>query len=523
MAVTQSPKTTGNGAKAKASEKKVDDIPFTITEEVKELPLEKVIDNTLAKNSVTKTVLNAMKKKYLVDAKADTPALKEEFVLKTPTDKETYLLIKEERKGVRKVGIITEKLCETGRADAIKIQKMWLDKQKEILGEVAAVQDQLDAQIKIFEDEQKRLEEEEEKRKDEQYNVRQSELIKMGAVIANGCLNINDLSIETNNIREADDEVYKETIFPLFKMHYEANEKKRVEEEEKKKKDQEEFDRKKKELDEQQEKMRQQQEEFDRKQQEFAKQQQQLKEQKTNSRKLQLEALGMTFSLKDDGYVFGSDKITTAGISTLEDYDWEIMLQKLKPSIEQTKKDALEKRQRTTNRAAKLSELGLTFTGNAYVFDDINIPATDLTGMEDENWNKLIATTTPMIEDRRKKAAKKSLGITRLETLKTIGLVKNDTAESLGELEEAEWITLSEGYKTEVKAAQEEQWKQQEEEKKRQQQKQQEEDAAKATDKEKWTALITTITSAIMPEFKSSVYKNKATQLTAKIKEIQAL
>lgn len=468
---------TKPAGKGKASDKKNDDVPFTPVEVVKELPLEKIIDNTLAQNNVTKSVLNALKKKYLVDVKSEVPALKEEFVLKSPTDKETYLLVKEERKGVRKVGIITEKLCETGRAEAIKTQKLWLDKQKEILGDVATVQDQLDEQIKIFEDEEKRLEQVENDRKDQQYNVRQTELIKMGATLANGCLNINDLAIETSNIREADDDIYNETILPLFKMHYEANEKKKFEEEEKKKKDQEEFDKKKKELDEQQEKMRKQQEEFDQKQQQFEQQQKDLKQQKIKSRNLQLEAVGMKYSPAKTGFVYEDIDVSDEKISSLADDQWELLLQDIKPKIEQKVKDAIAIRERTTQRAAKLSELGLTFTGNAHVFEDVNIPHSSLSGMSDNDWNELISSTTTLVADRKQK--------------------KIDADKKA--------------------------WEQQQQQQQEEQKRQQEEDAAKATDKEKWIALVGSLTSVAMPEFKSAVYKNKAAQLTAKIKEIQAL
>jgi len=162
-----------NGSKSKSVVEQQPEItPHTVVEE---LPLEKVIENKLAENNVTKRVLNAMKSKFLVPAEGDKMALKPEFILKNPTDKETYLIVKEERKNVRKVGIAAEKVCEKGRADAVQIQRLWIGREKEVLNEVATVQDQLDAQIKIFEDEEKRLLEEEEKRKNEQLIVRQAE------------------------------------------------------------------------------------------------------------------------------------------------------------------------------------------------------------------------------------------------------------------------------------------------------------------------------------------------------------
>lgn len=481
--------------------------PHTV---VKELPLEKVIDNTLAKNNVTKKVLNAMKEKYLSEGEENKLVLKEQFVLKNLTDKETYLILKEERKGVRKIGILTEDLCKKGRADAIAIQKLWLGKEKEILDEVAIVQDQLDEQIKKYEEEEKRLLQLEEERKDKQLITRQADLIKMGAVNANGCMNINDLSIENNNIREADDDVYNETILPLFKMHYENNEKERVAKEEEQKKKQQEFEQKQEQMKKQQEEFDKKQREFEQQQEQFKKQQEELKQQKIKNRCLQLEAIGLVFSFKEDAYIFEDVNVDNkTEVCLLEDAAWEELLQKIKPEIEQRKKDAATREERKTKRAAQLSGLGMTFTGSHYVFSDISIPATDLTGMEDNTWNELIATTSPMIDDRKLKAAKLELGNTRMETLKTIGLVKDETIESLSELSRDEFLTLAEKYKNEVAEEKQKQWQQQQDDLKKKEEQQKEEDAAKATDKEKWSAFISQVSGIPIPEFKSSSYKSK--------------
>lgn len=451
---------------------------ITKAEVIKELPLEKVIDNTLAKSNVTKKVLNALKEKYLGD---DKLALKEEFVLKNATDKETYLIIKEERKGVRKIGIITEDLCKKGRADAISIQKLWLGKEKEILDEVAVVQDKLDAQIKIFEEEEKRLAQVEEERKDEQFNIRQAELIKMGSVSANGCMNINDLSIENSNIREADDETYNETILPLFKMHYEKNEAKRVEEEKQKQKEKEEFEQQQQQLKLQQQQMKEQQDLLDKQKREFEEQQQQLKNQKIANRKMQLEAIGMAFSFKDDVYVFEDVKIANhAELCVLDDAAWEILLQATKPLIETRKKQAAIREERKSTRSVQLSELGMTFTGNAYKFDDINIPATDITGMEDVNWNQLIATTEPMIADRKQKVEEKK----------------------------------------------QQEWQKQQNEENEKKQLLQKEEQEKASDKENWAMFINQLTQfpiTFLPNFKSKSYKEKAAIAKEKFEEIKAL
>ena len=499
--------------------------PHTV---VKELPLEKVIDNTLAKSNVTKKVLNAMKEKYLVKGEEEKLILKEQFVLKNLTDKETYLILKEERKGIRKVGIITEDLCKKGRADAIAIQKLWLGKEKEILDEVAIVQDQMDEQIKKYEDEEKRLFQVEEERKDQQLITRQADLIKMGAVNANGCMNINDLSIENNNIREADDDVYNETILPLFKMHYEKNEQDRVTREEEQRQQQQQLQQQQEELQQQQQQMQQQQQELQQQQQQLQQQQEEIRQQKIKNRKLQLEAIGMISSVMTGDYSFESIKVLADEIHNLDEGQWEIKVQEIRPLVESKKIEAQQREERKTKRAAQLSALGMTFTGTHYIFDDISTPATDLTGMDNNTWDELIATTTPMIADRKEKAAKAELGRNRLGLLKMIGLVnfEFETPDILSQLTEDQFTTLSENYKNKFTELQQEQWQQEQEEQQRQQQQQQQEEQAKASDKQKWATFITALdgfAQANLPDFKSKGYKDKLAIVKEKFEEISTL
>lgn len=469
-----------NGSGAKPSQPAAQQPEVITPKVVKELPLEKVIENKLAENNVTKRVLNAMKDKYLVPAGEDAEkrTLKPEFVLKNNTDKETYLAIKTERKAVRKVGIITEEQCKKGREDAIRIQKLWLGKEKEVLGEVGTVQDLLDEQIEIYEAEEKRLHDLEEERKDNQLNVRQNELIKMGAVNANGCMNINDLSIENSSIREADDETYNETILPLFKMHYESNEKERIQKEEEKKQQDLLLKQQQDKLKEEQDALKKQQDDLQKQKEQFEQQQKELREQKIKNRCLQLEALGMKFSFRDDAYIFeGVNVDNKTEACLLDDAEWETLLQKIKPAIENAKAAIKLKEERQNTRSVQLSGLGMTFTGSAYQFEDVNVPATDLTGMDDNTWNELIATTTPIIADRKQK----------------------------------------------LQAKQEEEFKQKQIEEQRKQQQQQEEEAAKASDKDKWTTFVAAINGITIPEMKSSQYKSKVNAAKLKLTEITQL
>lgn len=177
-------------------------------EVIEELPLEQVIEKTLVKNNVTDQVIKALKKQY--------GGMK----LKALDDKQGYLEIKEARNNVRKVGILTEKLCKAGRDDANKIRGMWIDKEKDVLAKIAEVQDPLDAEMKKFEDEEARIKELEIQRQEEQFMQRQTTLLKMEAVYGNNCLVLGSVSYEIQNIKEADEEIWTDTILPKYQREF---------------------------------------------------------------------------------------------------------------------------------------------------------------------------------------------------------------------------------------------------------------------------------------------------------------
>lgn len=232
--------------------------------------LEQVIDKTLVKNNVTDTVIAAMAEKY--------GGLK----LKSLEDKEGYLEICEARKEVRKVGIITEKICKLGREDAVKVQKLWLGKEKTVLEKIAKVQDPLDVEIKRYEDEQERIAQEEIKRKDEAYALRQTTLLKMEAKYENGCFVLGAVSYETENIKEADNEIWEETILPKYKREFAKVEAIRAEEERVK-------EEAAKALKVAKDKLEQEQAEFRKQQEDFRVQQDALQKQQNEAERLRLQ------------------------------------------------------------------------------------------------------------------------------------------------------------------------------------------------------------------------------------------
>lgn len=218
--------------------------------EVSNNPLEATIEKELVKNNVTDAVINSLVAKY------------GSMKLRSIDDKENYLEIKEARKDVRKVGILAERICKAGREDAVRVQKLWLSKEKEVLNKIGVVQDKLDAEIKSFDDEVQRKEDVEKKRQEEAFIKRQSELLKYGARYENGSYVLNHISYEAINIQEADEEIYNDVILPKYKKQFEANESEKVAEENKRQAEALKLKQEQEELQKQQAEFRQQQEAF---------------------------------------------------------------------------------------------------------------------------------------------------------------------------------------------------------------------------------------------------------------------
>lgn len=325
---------------------------------IEELPLEQVIEKTLVKNNVTDQVIKALKKQY--------GGMK----LKSLTDKQSFLEIKDARNAVRKVGILTEKLCKMGRDDANKIRTMWIEKEKEVLGKIAEVQDPLDAEIKKFEDEVARLEELEFQRQEEQFMKRQTTLLKMEAKYEGNSFSLGSVSYEISNIKEADEEIWTDTILPKFQREFakvEAEkaeiEKQKLEAEEKLKAEQAELLRQQEELKKAQEEMRVQQEELNKLK---AEREQKLlqEEQKRNEeirvakeliykeRQKQLLELGLKFdgSSFSISSVAGVVSITVEDITSKESDEWTLFVESKKPFIEEAKTNILKFQEDETKR-----------------------------------------------------------------------------------------------------------------------------------------------------------------------------
>lgn len=111
---------------------------------------ENIITTELAKQNVTEAVIAKLKADYLP------------LKINGIDDKVGYKKVHDARIVCRDHRTLTEKICKLGREDAIKIQKEWIAKEKEVVAQISEVEQHLkkqeDAIDKIIEDQKIRAE-----------------------------------------------------------------------------------------------------------------------------------------------------------------------------------------------------------------------------------------------------------------------------------------------------------------------------------------------------------------------------
>lgn len=212
-----------------------------------ELSLDQAIETKLVQGNVTHQIIAELNERY--------GGLK----LKALDDKEGYLEIKVAARECAKIRTLAVKLCKEGRDEALKTQKAWVAKEKEVVSQVALVEDALDAEVSKFDAEVLRLQTEEKERKEEAYINRQSELSKMGASYSGGCFILGEVSFEANLIKDSSDLIWASSVLPAFEEEYWSRERVRIEQEKEKELATAELKRQQQELADQQEQFKQQQ------------------------------------------------------------------------------------------------------------------------------------------------------------------------------------------------------------------------------------------------------------------------
>lgn len=288
--------------------------------------LDKKIENEISKANITDAAI----KKSVTHLKS--------LSLSIDAPRSEYMEIVEEHKAAKKFQSLITDTCKKGREDAVSEQKKWVAKEKELkesfepgLSHVAKLRcDWEKADNKKKEDEKRRQE-------TNLFN-RQLTLTKMGAVLDDGFMVLEDAIVDVLVLKEVDDQIWNEDILPDFKSIFDKHEKARVEQEEADRKArQEEQDRLDK-IEAENKILRDQKTEFEKKQKEIE-----------DNRIKKISQLGINFIHAHDAFVLDDIYIPMMDIRTYSEDKFEKLLsdvQKRKEEISKKQEDD-EKRWRT--------------------------------------------------------------------------------------------------------------------------------------------------------------------------------
>lgn len=455
-----------------------------MSEELQVVPIEEQISQELVKQNVTEAVIAKLKDCY------------GHLKINGIEDKETYLLVKEGRKECKAIRVMAKKICEKGREEAVAIQKAWVAKQKEVTDQIAAIEDPLDEQEKAYEAAVAKEKEDRKRRQEEQLIMRQQVLTNMGALYSEGSFHLGEVSFELSVVKESEPDIWEESILPKFKEEYEKVEAERIEQERIKqereaemKRQQEELERKKKELEDREAAIKLAQEDQERKQREhdaevkrkedelLAKKQAELKaatEAEENRRMDQLYALGLIYDFNDNHFKGFDSFVPIIDLRCHNAEKWNILIDGL------TKHVAIKKEEEEQKRLAE-------------------------------------------IEAQKEAERIKSLREFRVSALSQYEAVYNDKMGDLGLISDDDWFLLINKYKDEYDKRQKEKWEKEQEEKRKQEELLEQQRMEQAKDKEKWDTIMIQLNSIVVYEMRSSQYRKKAMILREKLEEIKAL
>lgn len=99
-----------------------------------EVTKESVIETALAKENITAQVIAKLKADY------------SGLTINGIDDKEGFKRVEEGRKECKAIRVLATKICKTGREEAIQIQKAWIAKEKEVVGQIEEIEKELEEQ-----------------------------------------------------------------------------------------------------------------------------------------------------------------------------------------------------------------------------------------------------------------------------------------------------------------------------------------------------------------------------------------
>jgi hypothetical protein len=182
-------------------------------------PLDEKMEQSLAKVNVTNLVIDTLKAKY------------SDLKLRHLEDKEMYIEIKQAVKDCAKVRNAATKACKEGREEAVRVQKQWIAKEKEVLGKIAEVESPLDAEIDRFDNHMKEVELAEQRRQEQQYMERTQALTKIGALYHDASFTLGSFTLDASLVKESSPNVWQDEILPKFIEEHLIIEGERVEKE----------------------------------------------------------------------------------------------------------------------------------------------------------------------------------------------------------------------------------------------------------------------------------------------------
>ena len=175
-----------------------------------EVKKESVIETALAKENITAQVIAKLKSDY--------SGLK----INGLDDKEGFKKVEDARKECKSIRVLATKICKLGREEAVKIQKDWITKEKEVVSQIEEVENALEAESDRIKEEEKRILFEAAQK--EKLPMRKEKLLSIG------------VEVEDEQLLKIDDNQFLQLFNELYEKHLaEKAEKMRLEEEERQK------------------------------------------------------------------------------------------------------------------------------------------------------------------------------------------------------------------------------------------------------------------------------------------------
>lgn len=257
-----------------------------------EMNLELIINDKLEKANITDLVINGLKEKY--------SGLK----INGQDDREGYKSVVNARKECKAWRVAAKKICEEGRDEAVKTQRAWVAKEKEVTGKILEIETLLQKEEDAYEAEKERIKAEKKRVEDNRLTTRTVQLTGMGASLIDDFFVLGEVKYKVNDIREFDDEKYTNEVFPQYNNIFQAAEEARVKAENERKEaearlkiEREEFERKQAEFQLQQKKIQEEQQKKEREEQEK-------RDAIMQQRYQKLQSIGLNYDFKYDAFIY---------------------------------------------------------------------------------------------------------------------------------------------------------------------------------------------------------------------------